>query len=133
MQDDAIRNVPKSLQHFFIIHFAIDMIFAVPLFLFPTGFLKAFGWDVVDPITARLVAAALFGIGIESLIGKKAGPTSYKQLLNLKIIWSSFAVAAILFSAVQMNSRLPAFAWIVLAIFAAFDALWIYWRVRINS
>jgi len=64
--------VPKSLRVWFVIHFVADLLFALPLFFAPVFTLKLFGWETVDPATSRLVAAALFGIGIESLLGRNA-------------------------------------------------------------
>ncbi len=53
-----MAEVPNALKKWFVAHFITDIIFAVPLFLFPSAFLGALGWSVVDPFAARLVAAA---------------------------------------------------------------------------
>ena len=76
----VIPDVPTSLRVFFIVHFAIDIVFAIPLFLFPTDFLEYFGWALVDPVASRIAAAALFGIGVESLIGSRASNESFVSL-----------------------------------------------------
>ena len=124
-------DVPATLRVFFIIHFVLDFAFAIPLFFFPVQFLTFAGWTTIDPVTARLVAAALFGIGLESLLGSRASTESFLSLLNLKIIWSVAAVCGILVSIAEMGWQVPVFLWITLAVFAAFNVLWIYWRVRI--
>ena len=54
-------DVPTILRVFFMIHFFVDIVFAIPLFFIPIRFLEFAGWTTVDPVTARLVAAALFG------------------------------------------------------------------------
>ena len=59
--------VPSSLRSWFVVHFVADIVFALPLFLAPQWTLTLLGWRAVDPIATRLVAAALFGIGIQSL------------------------------------------------------------------
>jgi hypothetical protein len=56
--------VPPSARTWFVIHFVADVLFAVPLFFFPETTLSLLGWTDVDPAATRLVAAALFGIGI---------------------------------------------------------------------
>ena len=94
-------SVPGSLRRWFVIHFMVDMIFATPLMLAPVFILKLFGWETVDPIMTRLVAAALFGIGIESFLGRNAGLEAYEGMLNLKIIWSLGAVVGLLISLIQ--------------------------------
>ena len=124
--------VPASLRVCFIVHFAIDFAFAVPLFLFPVRFLGFVGWANIDPVTTRLVAAALFGIGIESLIGSRASAVCFRSLLNLKIIWSVFAVCGIFISIAEMAWRVPVFLWLVFGTFVAFNGLWTYWRIRLR-
>ncbi len=59
--------VPSSLRFWFLIHFVVDVVVAVPLFVAPELTLSLFGWTTVDPIATRLVGAALMGIGVESL------------------------------------------------------------------
>ncbi len=72
MRSVMSKSVPNALRIWFVIHFIADISFALPMFLFPIKFLSLLGWINVDPIAARLVAAALFGIGIESLLGRNA-------------------------------------------------------------
>jgi hypothetical protein len=125
--------VPHSLKVWFVVHFIVDVAFAIPLFLFPQTFLDFLQWRVIDPFTTRLVAAALFGIGIESLLGRNAGAESFRNMLTLKIIWSAAATAGLLLSIVQGDHvTLPA-EWLLLLTFFAFHLLWIYYRVRIGG
>lgn len=124
-------EVPTILRVFFMIHFAVDILFAVPLFIIPVSFLSFFGWTTVDPVTARLVAAALFGIGIESLIGSRGTNDTFVSMLNLKIIWSSVAVCGLIVSIAELSWQVPLLLWCVLGVFAAFNMLWIYWRIRL--
>ena len=129
----AEHRVPKTLRMLFLVHFILDMVFAVPLFVAPRAFLQLLGWDTIDPFTARLVAAALFGIGLESLIGINAGSEAYRGMLNLKIIWSSAAAAGIAVGVARMGDAAPFFAWVFLIVFAAFSSIWTFWRVRLPS
>jgi len=124
-------EVPTILRVFFMIHFAVDILFAVPLFFLPVSFLSFFGWTTVDPVTARLVAAALFGIGTESLIGSRGTNDTFVSMLNLKIIWSTFAVCGLVVSIAELSWQVPILLWVVLGVFAAFNVLWIYWRIRL--
>ncbi len=125
-------DVPRILRLFFIIHFALDILFAIPMFFAPIRFLSFLGWINIDPVTTRLVAAALFGIGIESLLGCRGSTDSFASLLNLKIIWSSAAVAGILISIGEMGWAPPFMLWVILGIFGTFNLLWIFWRIRLN-
>lgn len=124
---------PAALKAWFMIHFYVDLLVAVPLFLFPEGILNNLGWESADPFTARLFAAALLGIGISSLLVKKARIEVYENMLNLKIIWSTFAILGIFLSILQVDGRGPFLAWMALIVFVLFNLLWIYWRVRLEK
>ena len=127
------QEAPKALSMWFIIHFIIDISLAIPLFFFPEQTLEFFGWDNIDVLMARIVAAALFGIGIESLIGRKASLDGFKNMLNLKIIWSFTASAGIGWSMIAGAQGRPLMGWIVLATFIIFHFIWWYWRIRVGK
>jgi len=117
--------VPASLRWWFVAHCWADVIAALPLFVAPRQVLGMLGWAAVDPIATRLVAAALFGIGIESYLGRNGGLQVFRGMLNLKVIWSAAAVLGVLWSQLEGG---PAAGWAVLGIFLAFHAVWLrYW------
>jgi len=107
------------------------MLFAVPLFIAPEWMLTLFGWQNVDPLTSRMVAAALFGIGIESFLGRYAQVDVFRGMLNLKLIWSFGAVLGILISLIQAGGG-PFMGWVVMGIFVAFFFLWAYYRLKLR-
>ena len=127
--DTHQETVPPGLRTWFAIHFAADLVFAVPLFVAPRAFLTLLGWREVDPLATRMVAAALFGIGIQSLLGRKEGAEAFRGLLNLKIIWSSTATLGILASIAQGSAPM---AWGFAGIFGAFCGVWTYWRLQLG-
>jgi len=122
--------VTKGLRSWFVVHFILDVLFAVPLLLFPKETLQFFGWTQIDPLATRLVGAALMGIGMESLIGRNASADSFRAMLNLKIIWSLSAVFGITLSMIQGGP--PVLGWVFLAIFGSFSILWISYRLRLS-
>lgn len=124
-------RVPPALRIWFVVHFIADMLFAIPLLLIPELFLRALGWQQIDPFTARIAAAALFGVGIESLLGRNAGLESFRTMLNLKIIWSLSCVIGIALSLLQGAQGRPLMAWAILGVFVAFNALWTGWRLKL--
>ncbi len=129
--DRGTGGVPRALKAAFVVHFILDVVSAVPLMLAPVAVLTWLGWQDVDPITTRMVAAALFGIGIESWLGRNAGAAAYRGMLNLKIIWSAGAVAGLIASLVQMGRGGPLAGWFIVVLFVAFNGLWIFWRIRL--
>jgi len=130
---DAARGrddrVPIALRRWFVLHFVADWLFAVPLFFAPQSFLGSLGWQHPDPVLARVVAAALVGIGTQSLLDRNAPLESFKSLLELKILWSSTAAIGLLWSALTVG---PVMVWGFFAIFAGFNGVWSYWRSRVG-
>lgn len=130
--DGVRREVPRALKIWFLVHFVVDVMFAIPLMVIPVYFLSILGWQVVDPVAARLVAAALFGIGVESLLSYNSSLDNYKGLLNLKIIWSLAALIGLLISLIQGDQGRPAVLWLLIFTFILFNGLWVYWKVKIS-
>jgi hypothetical protein len=118
--------VPRSLRFWFVVHFVVDFIFAIPLLIAPVWFLTTFGFENPDPFTARLVGAALLGIGGESLLGWESSIDAFRAMLNLKIIWSLAAIGGIMLTLITSDG--PLMAYVILLIFAGFSGLWMYYR-----
>ncbi len=133
MKQPAATAVPTALRTAFIIHFWADIVFAVPLLVAPEALLGLLGWQQVDPFTARLVAAALFGVGIESYRARDASADAYRTMLDLKVIWSFTALLGVAVSLMEGAQGRPLGAWLVLVIFAAFHGLWVYWWRRMRA
>jgi hypothetical protein len=121
-------EVPLGLRRWFVVHFLADLAFALPLMLAPSWTLGIMGWSSVDPIAARLVAAALFAIGTESWLMRNASVDRFRTMLRLKCLWSGAAIAAL---TLAIAEGAPAFVWVILVIFGAFSAVWQYYRVQL--
>ena len=124
-----MKQLPPSLRTWFVIHFVVDYLFAIPLFIVPAWFLSLFGFTVVDPVTTRLVAAALFAIGGISLLSWNESVNAYNSLLKLKIIWSVSAIAGLL---VSLWQGAPVLLWPIVLVFGLFCGIWSYyfWKLR---
>ena len=128
-ETDQTRLVPNSLRLWFLIHCLIDILFAIPLLIAPVFALQLFGWETIDPATTRLVGAALMAIGVESWLVQSKGIEAFREMLNLKLIWSSCATVGIVLS---IRDGAPPMAWLFLTIFAAFFVVWFSYRLRIK-
>ena len=126
-----MKAVPESLRKWFVLHAVVDLVFAIPLFFYPEWFLRLMGWPYYDPVTARLVAAALFGIGLESYFGRHGSIDSFRSMLRLKIIWSLAATVGILWTMFALPEK-PLIGWGLALVFGAFHGLWLYWRRRLS-
>lgn len=122
------QDVPRALRALFIVHFWVDVLFAAPLFVAPRWTLGLLGWTEVDPSSARIVAAALFAIGIQSLLGRDEPRSTYRALLTLKVIWSTLATAGLAVSALEGG---PAATWALALFWAVFCGAWWTWRLRL--
>ncbi len=133
MSQNEGTEVPKGLRTWFVIHFVADLLVAIPLFVAPVAMLEQFGWQSVDPYTARIVAAALFGIGIESLLGRNADRSAFIAMLNLKVIWSGVTTLGIAWCLMENSQGRPLAAWVVFGVFVTFHSVWVYWRLRLRK
>lgn len=123
-------GVPPSLRRWFVVHFWVDIAFAVPLFLAPEGTLTLLGWRTVDPVATRMVAAALAGIGVESLLMRDGSVDAFRAMLGLKCIWSAVAAAGL---SISIARGAPPIAWALLLTFVAFGATWTHYRLRLRA
>lgn len=125
-----MKEVPKYLRIWFLIHFIIDILFAIPLIFFPELFLNLMGISVIEPFTARLVGAALIGIGGASFFMHKKGIEVFDSMLNLKLLWSFAAIFGIAWSTWETGLLS---GWVILAVFVIFFAVWLYYKIKIND
>ncbi|MBT3314608.1 MAG: hypothetical protein HN390_08335 [Anaerolineae bacterium] len=123
--------VPKSLRTWFVIHFIADFLFAIPLLFAPVWMLSLFGWPSVDPFTARLVGAALVGIGGASLLERNASAGTFRAMLNLKLLWSSTAVIGMTIT--MLTGNYPLIGWGIVAIFVGFFFIWLNYRLQLRE
>lgn len=117
-----MKTIPQSLRTWFVIHFVIDMTFGLPLLFAPEMLLQLFDIVSVETLTARLVGAALVGIGGTSLWMHKGSVDQFKTMLEVKLLWSGSALVAI---ALAFGSGAPAFiSGLAFAIFLVFFFVW---------
>lgn len=128
--NERTENVPNGLRTWFVIHFVADMLFGIPLLFFPRLLLPLLGWTNYDPLTSRLVGAALMGIGVESLLGRNASADTFRAMLNLKVIWASSALIAI---GISIAEGVAPISWLFLGIFFVFWCVWVYYRLALRT
>jgi hypothetical protein len=120
--------VSKGLRTWFYVHFAVDMIIGIPLLLFPIAFGSFFNIELIEVTTARIVGAALIAIGGMSFLMNKRNLAEYKLMLELKILWSFFAIIGLLLS---LNSEKVLYLFIL--VFLIFFLVWTYYYKKLLS
>ena len=123
-------EVPWTLRTWFVVDAAVDVAAAVPLLVAPELVLHRLGWACVDPVSARLVGAALLAIGGQSFFGRDAGVETYRAMLRLKLIWSLAAAVALF---VGIGAGAPPAAWAFLSIFIGFAGVWLHHAIRFHQ
>ena len=123
--------VSKNLRTWFVIHFVADYLFGIPLLIAPVWMLTLFGWQSVDPFTARLVGAALIGIGGASLLERNASTETFRAMLTLKLLWASAAIIGM--TASMLMGNYPLIGWGIVAIFVVFFFIWLYYRLQLKE
>ena len=124
-----MSEVPRGLKFWFIFHFVVDILFAIPLILFPDLVMSLFDIASYDLLTPRLVGAALVGIGGVSFVIRNEGRIVYNALLSLKILWSFAAMLGIAIYLLEGGSRM---SWILFAVFLIFAGVWNYYKAVMN-
>jgi hypothetical protein len=123
-------DVPRTLRAWFVADALVDLTAGLPLLAAPELVLRRLGWTCIDPVSARLVGAALLAIGGQSFLGRDAGVDVYRAMLRLKLIWS-FVAALSLF--VGVGAGAPTAAWALLSIFIGFAGVWLHHAIRFRQ
>lgn len=123
-------DVPITLRRWFLAHAVVDLAIGIPLLVAPALLLGPLGWTTVDAASARLVGAALIAIGGQSYLGRNDGAEAYKAMLNLKLLWSYSAIAALL---VSLGHGAPPAILIFLSAFVVFAGVWTHHRIRFKQ
>ena len=122
--------MPATLRLWFAVHAVVDVACALPLMIAPEELLPRLGWTAVDPVSARLVAAALLAIGVQSWRTRGADASVYRVMLALKVIWSISAMVGL---ALALTRGAPSAAFLGLAIFLVFCGVWSHHAIRFRQ
>ena len=123
------NGLPRLLKAWFILHFFLDIIFAIPLIFATSWFLSLLQFSTENLMLARLVGAALFAIGVISLLMHNGNLQQYRVMLTFKILWATAAIVAITISLYEGTSPL---SWLFLSIFMFFLGIWSYYRYKLK-
>jgi len=123
-------DVPNSLRKWMVIHFYVDYAFAIPFFFFPIQLAEILSYAPMDPLSARIAAAALFGIGYSSLIAAKFDLEKMRYKLRWAVVWAGTATVGLFWSATQVNHN---WGWVFAFIFLGFFILWSFYAIKLKA
>ena len=113
----------KSLRVIFLIHAIVSAVLGVLFLVVPGRFLGLFGWAPIDPITSRLLGAALLALAWGSYRGWRAAEKA--QVAILIEVEAAFCVLASL--GILRHLVVASWPWYVWLLFAGFVAWAIVW------
>ncbi len=122
-------TVPRGLRRWFVAHFVADILFEIPLLIAPRRFLGALGWVEIDPVSTRLVGAALFTIGVRSFLGRNDNRAAYRAILSLKVLWATCATVGLVLA---LFDRAPLTSAAFIPVFVGFGAAWGYYAWKLS-
>ncbi|HVX97911.1 MAG TPA: hypothetical protein VHK47_23555 [Polyangia bacterium] len=123
-------DVPRTLRTWLLVHAAVATAAGLPLLAAPELALGRIGWTCVDPVSARLLGAALLALGAQSFFVRDAGVPLTRAVLRLNLVWS-LASAVGLF--VGIGASAPNAAWIALSTQIAFAGVWLHHAIRFRQ
>jgi hypothetical protein len=146
------KQISKGLRNLFFVHAIVGAIFGIPLFLFPGRFLTLVGWrpewvelpplelglsipgtTFVDPVTTRLLGAAMIALAFSSLLGWRASDWSeLRYLVALEAIFCVLGVIGILIPLPRLGWTMPTIGWVTMILLAIFAMAWVvvWWQYR---
>lgn len=121
----------KNLKNWFIAHFIIDFIFAIPLIFIPQITLTIIGLDASgNLLTAKIVGCALIAIGGNSFLMRNSSIETYQSMLKLKLLWSGSIIFSILLSFNELKTETFIF---LLSTFTIFFFVWLYYFKKLKK
>lgn len=127
---DADMGLPATLRTWFAVDTAIHLIAGLPLLIAPELVLPALGWSAVDPVTSRLLGAALVAMFWPRLARSGNDLEAARRLVAAKTSWAALAALASLL-AVMRGAPPAVFA--AVAVFVALLGVWASHAVRLRQ
>ena len=109
----------RALNITFLIHAIVAVVFGLLMLLVPGRTLEFFGWAPIDPITSRVLGAALLALAWSSFRGWQATERKQVQILvEMEAVFTVLASVGLL-RHLLFAHYLP-IVWVMLALFLAF-------------
>lgn len=121
---------PSSLRAWLVADSVVEALVAIPLLLSPETLLARLGWRAIDPVSPRLLGAALLAMGLDSWWGRSQGREALRARLRLKIAWN---LAAILGLVLATARNAPGLAFGILSVCLARSGVFSHYAIRMRQ
>jgi len=105
-----------------IVHFVAAWAFAIPLLFFAGKVAGWVNWYWFDPTMTKLMGAALFALGVGSLLAAR-DPFRHRVIVQTEIVYTFVGALTMLYREVWSAGPTPNFAWVIFGVLAAFFVL----------
>lgn len=103
--------IPKGLKITFLMHFILGLIMGIPFLVFPEGYADMLNFTMSEPMTYRLLGAAIIGFSISSWFAyKKLNWESVEILVIAEIVWTALGTIITIWGII--SNDFPAVAWL---------------------
>jgi hypothetical protein len=128
----ALDDLPPALRTWAAVNAVVDVGLGSMLLLVPESVLPRLGWTAVDPVTSRLLGAALLSLGWQALVlrRRRGGHAAFRALLGLRLVGSAAALVGML---IAIARGAPGATWAILAALVAASGVWAHYAIRLRQ
>lgn len=119
----------SGLKGVFLVHFIVAGLFGLVLLFGPDIFGSLAAWPIKDQAAYRLIGAAMVGYGASSWFAFRQTEWEAVRIVVLsEIVWTSLGALVMLWG--MLYAGMPAFGWVITALFAAFAIAFTFFNGR---
>ena len=119
----------RALKTTFLVHSIVALILGLLLLLLPGRFLNLLGWAPIDPLSSRLLGAALIALSWGSFRGWQAVTRDQvKILLELEAVFTVLGSIGLLRH--LLFAPYPLIAWVTFLFLAVFAIAWVAFLIK---
>lgn len=112
----------KACRWTLVAHFCVAMVTSIPLLLFAGRWAGWVDWRPLDPTALKLLGAALFALGIGSLLAAR-DPFRHRVIVQTELVFTLVAAAGLLYRELRFPKATPDIGWAFCAVVAVFFVL----------
>ena len=119
----------QGLKTTFLLHFIVALLFGLGFLLIPSTVGSWYGMNILEPVTYRLLGAAMLGFAASSWMAYSANNwEAVRIVVIMEIVWTILGTLVVLYGI--FFASYPALYWINAILLAAFAAAfaWFYFR-----